>query len=219
MAPILMPFLAKAPIEKRKMVAAGLRDGANQVTSGQIEALKMLQNKWAEIVPNFRILCVSESNVVVPMWAHYADEQRGVVLEFAAVDEVDSAFLQARPVVYQDEVPSIASVDQWVSCLLGLDGVSYMDLFHEYLYVKTLDWVYEKEWRIVSTARPGETDTFQDYGFSPQELTGIYFGATCSENDRESIQALLAHGFEHVRSYRVALDYAQAKINFIDASG
>lgn len=66
-----------------------------------------LKEKWREIVPRFRILCLSELNDVTSMWNHYADEYRGVVLEFEAVDQLDSVFLVARLVTYQDVPPAI----------------------------------------------------------------------------------------------------------------
>ena len=37
------------------------------------------------MVPTFRILCLSELHDVTPMWQHYADAYRGVVLEFEAL--------------------------------------------------------------------------------------------------------------------------------------
>ena len=199
MAAILFPILMSASPELRQKVANGLRDELSVTTSGQVGALSLLKETWAKMVPTFRILCLSEVPDSAPMWAHYTDQHRGVVLEFSAVDELDSAFLTARPVVYQDDAPSIADTKQWVNCILGLGEVNYLDLFAEYQYVKTKGWEYEKEWRIVSSARPGDHELFHDYEFHPDELTGIYFGYRCSEDDRAELMALLTSGLEHTR--------------------
>lgn len=98
--------------------------------------------------------------------------------------------------------------------MLGQSESTYRDLFTEYLYMKTTAWAYEKEWRIVSGHRPGENELFSDYDFHPRELTGVYFGPKCPAEDRGDIQALLAHGLEHVRAYAVRADRQQARFTF-----
>lgn len=214
--PILSALLRvalRATPEVRRAMAAELRTGIGMPTSGQIESLLALKDMWKEMVPTFRVLCVSELHNVTPMWLHYADEYRGVVLEFSAIDELDSAFLMARPVIYQDSPPAIADVDTWVNAMLG-QGVSYENLFTKYQYVKTSAWSYEKEWRIVSGKRPGESGLFGDYGYHPHELTGIYFGPKCSTRNREDLLALLAHGLEHVQAQDAVPDSQQARFVF-----
>lgn len=212
----LLQAARRATPEVRRTMANQLRQAESLgiPTPGQIEAFAALKDMWKEMVPTFRVLCLSELNDVTPMWQHYSDGYKGVVLEFSAVDELDSAFLVARPVQYQDTPPAIADPNQWVSCMLGQGGSTYRDLFTEYEYVKTNAWSYEKEWRIVSGARPGESGLFGDYGFHPHELTGIYFGPKSSAEDRSDLLALLGHGLEHVRAHEAFLDSQQAKIAF-----
>ena len=212
----LLRVAMRATPEVRQTMASELRQSKSLgiPAPGQIQSFVALKDMWKEMVPTFRVLCLSELNDVAPMWQHYADGYKGVVLEFSAVDELDSAFLVARPVQYQDTPPAIADPDQWVSCMLGQGGSTYHDLFTEYEYVKTNAWSYEKEWRIVSWARPGESGLFEDYGFNPRELTGIYFGPKCSIEDRSDLLALLGHGLEHVRAHEAFLDSQQARIAF-----
>jgi hypothetical protein len=119
--------------DERQRMANDIREGRD-VTPGQSAALRELKDLWTALVPTFRILCLSEANDVMPMWAHYADDSRGVVLEFFALKEVDSAFQVARPVVYRD-APSIASAEAWAKCFLREGDARYEDLFMEYLYV------------------------------------------------------------------------------------
>lgn len=174
--------------------------------------MKLLKDTWSAMVPTFRILCLSELNDVAPMWHHYADGYKGVVLEFFAVEDVDSAFQVARPVVYQD-TPSIAEAGAWISCMLSEGETRWQDLFMEYLYAKTPSWSYEKEWRVpVPGRRPDDSDLFRDYGFHPRELTGIYFGPKCPDGDRSDLLNLLSHGLEHVKVYEMIFDTRQARL-------
>ena len=210
--PMILWAAGHAPDARRRM-AGELREGVGGPTPGQAAALKSLKDAWSAMVPTFRILCLSELNDVAPMWNHYADKYQGVVLEFFAVEEVDSVFQVARPVVYQD-APSIADVGAWVRCMLGEDEARWQDLFIEYLYVKTPGWSYEKEWRVPvpGRRRSDDNELFGDYGFHPRELTAIYFGPKCPEQDREDLLKLLAHALEHVKAYQMDFVTRQARI-------
>jgi len=203
--------LVQFPLEQRRLMARALREVTGP-TPGQVSVLADLREKWRELVPTFRILCLSELRDVTPMWSHYADQYRGVVLEFSPVYE-DSPFLVARPVVYQDDPPAIADPYVWADRMIGQLG--YADLFMQYQYIKRTAWSYEKEWRIVVPgARPGETGMSAEYGFNRRDLTGIYFGSRCSETDRSDLLALLAHGLEHVRAYEAVANVLQGEFMF-----
>ena len=199
----------------RQVMVSNLRKGIQPSTSASMQAFTPLKEMWTKIVPTFRILCLSELNDITPMWLGYADEYKGVVLEFSPVDELGSAFLSARPVIYQDTLPAIADVNSWVNCALGQGGLTYEYLFTEYLYVKTNVWSHEKEWRIAMLgARPGESGFFGDYAFDPCDLTGIYFGPKCSKEDRLDLLALLTHGLENVLAYEAFPDSHHARFRF-----
>ena len=209
--PLIRSAMRRGP-EARRRMATELREGVGGPTPGQAAALKLLKDTWSAMVPTFRILCLSELNDVAPMWNHYADGYKGVVLEFFAVKDMDSAFQVARPVVYQD-APSIAEASAWVSCMLSEGETRWQDLFMEYLYVKTPSWSYEKEWRIpVPGRRPDDSELFGDYGFHPRELTGIYSGPRCPNGDRSDLLNLLSHGLEHVTMSETIFDTRQARL-------
>lgn len=209
---LLVRLAIRASLDDRRAMASEFRRRMGS-TPGQAEALRELKDTWRAMVPTFRVLCLSELNDVTSMWYHYADKYQGVVLEFFAVEEVDSAFQIARPVVYQDTPPSIADATAWVSCMLGEGEKNYGDLFTEYLYVKTCAWSYEKEWRIPAPGRrPDDSELFGDYGFHPRELTAIYFGPNCPDADRTDLLALLTHGLEHVQAHQMSFDIPQARL-------
>lgn len=210
----LLRVARRATPDVRRAMAEQLRQSVGVPTAGQVQSLAAVKDMWRNMVPTFRVLCLSELNNVTSMWLHYADAYKGIVLEFSAIDELDSPFLLARPVIYQDGPTAIAGADAWVSWMLGQGTSTDWDLFSEYQYAKTNAWSYEKEWRIVSGARPDETGLFADYPFYTRELTGIYFGSKCSTEDRAELLSLLAQGLEHVSAYEASLDDQQARFSF-----
>lgn len=204
---------------EREAIANEFRTKEKAVpTEGQIQALEGIKQMWRDTVPMSRVLCLSERNDVTSMWNHYADSYRGVVLQFEAFDEVDSALLMARPVIYQDDAPAIANAKEWALCLLGTSEIKYEELLTELQYVKTTDWSYEREWRVVSMARPGETGRIGDYGFYPRELAGICFGPKCSKEDRDVLSALLTQGLEHVRIREAVRDDKVGRFKIVPVS-
>jgi cell division protein ZapA (FtsZ GTPase activity inhibitor) len=207
----LTMLMQKAGPEARKEFAAELRKKRDRNSYPAMQAMK---DQWRQMVPSFRILCMSEKNDVPPMWSHYAADYRGMVLEFSAVDEVDSALLLARPVVYQDEPAAIADADKWAECILR-EGAEFVDLLRDFQYTKKTAWAYEKEWRVSQMgSRSGETAAFADYGFNPMELTGVYLGPRSSQADKDDVRALLIGDLSHVKTYEASLDQRRLQINF-----
>ena len=194
--------LDSASSDERKRFVDDFRREPLGTSSGQIDAIEALREHWRNVVPRLRVLCLAETNDVTPMWFHYADRYKGAVLEFESIDELDSCFLVARPVIYQDARPTIEEAREWVRCLLGPSQTTTLQLLKKYQYTKTMSWAYEREWRIVSGARSDDTAQFADYSFDPRELSRVFFGSRCSEADQTALQSLLSNGLEHVSCYR-----------------
>lgn len=199
--------------ERKKFVRDFHRETAD-TTHGQNDTFDALKQHWRNVVPRLRVLCLSELNDVTPMWLHYADEYKGAVLEFESIDEIDSCFLVARPVIYQDAPPAIADARTWVRCLFGQTQTTLVDLLTEYQYTKAMSWAYEREWRIVSSARSGDTALFTDYTFHPRELSRVFFGPQCSGADQSAILLLLSNGLEHVSWYEAVVGAEDGRFTF-----
>lgn len=75
------------------------------VGPGASIAIEDMKNMWRGMLNDRRILCLSESATIPPMWNHYADGYKGVVIEFECIDELDSAWLIAKPINYTNEMP------------------------------------------------------------------------------------------------------------------
>ena len=149
------------------------------------------------------------------MWLHYANSYQGAVLKFECVDQLDGAFLVARPVSYQDTPPAIADKQVWARCMLGRGEKTYYDLFTEYQYVKTHRLVIRTRVanRVASAWPRANLGLFADYEFYPRELTGIYLGMCCSEEDQTDILSLLTHGLEHVLAYRARARRSRSEVH------
>jgi hypothetical protein len=126
------------------------------------------------------------------MWLHYADRYTGAVIEFSCSDELDSAWLGARPVRYLDAISDTFTPDGWARFLMMEQRQMMEALLDEATYTKAADWSYEREWRVTSWKRPTDTGLFTDYGFQPAEVSAVYLGPMMATTDKEAFIAAAA---------------------------
>ncbi|WP_421261378.1 DUF2971 domain-containing protein [Aeromonas jandaei] len=117
-----------------------LRDIAERYeTSLLINALE----GYRKIKNDLGVLSLTECPLNLLMWAHYADEHKGVVVELDYTHEslfkISSGgkeFSTLKAVKYQNE---------------KVAGVPFPDKVVESLLTKSPEWEYEKEWRFIRT--------------------------------------------------------------------
>lgn len=128
------------------------------------------------------------------MWSHYADNHRGVCIEFRPVEEEhDKFYYQAVKVIYpKDNAPP------------QLNFYGYRDNPDEWavkcLSTKALHWEYEGEWRIIDVRNgPGKK-------YIPQGLiSSVILGCRIEQDDRDLIMKLAS-------SYPTPITMYQARI-------
>ncbi len=176
-----------------------------QIRAGSLNAsnrLEELNEAWQELLPQMRILCFSTEKDIMPMWATYGDNHKGVALEFHPQISTDSPWLLARPVTYTDEPMAIATPMEWTKFILGIEKFDKSIIFERYGTVKTKSWSFQKEARFFSFMRANETGLESDYKFFATDLKAIYFGYNAEEKDIEILCDLIAHDFSHVKPFR-----------------
>lgn len=126
--------------------------------------LQELRTQWEKTVTELRVICLTKHYDVSVMWAHYADEHRGIVIGLECADSSHGmAWLMAKKVTYTNEPPPFSS----------LEGLAYFylndrtaDMFEENCFVKAKDWVHEREWRALTHKREYEEGLFSDWGYA-----------------------------------------------------
>jgi len=174
---------------QRRQLLDGLT-GTENIRGTAAGALDELREMWRGFVPDFRILCLTESPSHVAMWHHYADRYRGAVLQFRCIEQLDSAWFAARQVKYPVEKPSVYTADGWASLLTMPRELSVRQIIDISALTKSADWSYEKEWRVTTFKRDDDVGHFSDYPFHRSELAGIYLGPHIGAADRKQLIAL-----------------------------
>lgn len=142
--------------------------------------IKDVQQDIERLRDKIRVACFSE-NVESPlMWAHYADLHQGFCIEYES-DLIEFPFSQMiLPVFYDSN-----RYDATNTVIAGDENT----LLNPY-FVKSKDWSYENEWRIIITeeifSKLGHIADFSD------KITGIYLGLEIEKKHSKEMQEIVS---------------------------
>lgn len=161
--------------------------------------IKSLENR----LENIGIFSLSETDIDMLMWTHYANEHKGLALGFEVVD--DSILANDRhclAVNYSDELPKFEPKELTSTLHFEFDGneasinaqVPFDDpIFRRCVSTKPTYWRYEKEWRYID-----ETDGLHAF---PGKLMEVTFGLRCTEENRLKFKSLAIDNFDYPISF------------------
>jgi hypothetical protein len=156
--------LSEEPPEKRECIKSDLISLQNKIH----EDLAVSSSKT--FAKNFKLCSFSERNDSIVMWAHYASNHKGFCAEYD-LEKIPSRDYRRRllyPVIYSDQM-----FDATEFFMKEKEDTSLNILrWHLAALVKSRDWDYEKEWRLVF---PYEVcDSERTYVMGKPKM--IYFG-------------------------------------------
>lgn len=136
------------------------------------------------------VLCLSRPIDEILLWSHYADEHRGIALQF---NSWRSIFLGAIEVDYEKKYPGFRPnepnmfVKARVAVLTKYEG-----------------WQYEGEWRLWDSIEgPGVRK------FHPDALVGVVFGLETSDDDKVEVRRwLTGRSIRFFQCYRDKMSYS-----------
>jgi hypothetical protein len=135
----------------------------------------LLKVRWAEI----GIACFTEENNNILMWSHYANGHQGFCLEFDTklypFKSTDKKSL--LKIMYSENYPPLSLTDI---------PDNLPSITQDQLGIKSLNWQYEKEWRMFSNR--GNACIKYENG----ALSGIYFGCKINADDKKNIINILS---------------------------
>jgi hypothetical protein len=174
------------------------------------QAHKFYYASMKPLLDNVGILSLSGNKEHLAMWAHYADNHKGLVLEF----EKNHWFFNDL------KLPSYMQV------LHGLEKVTYIlrenrksinsneHLTKETFLTKSIDWEYEDEYRMSLYVETNEQ--YLDgitVAFPNELLTAIYFGNQIDKEVKQYILDLASlDEWKHLRVFQMEIDEMAYKL-------
>lgn len=160
--------------EEIKAILNGER--ANKVPQELREHVRNGCREFCETNLNMGVLSLCEDYRNILMWSHYADEHRGICIEF---ERTNSNFLgdsdMTKPVKYLKSYPKIRAIDFMTPSSVSIN--------QKMLWTKSNDWEYEREWRMIS-------EIGNKIFPIPAKITSIIFGIRASQRSIDIIRKL-----------------------------
>lgn len=145
------------------------------------------------------ILSLSARRDSILMWSHYAQKHAGVCLEFRNITNMGNPTIPPLKVQYSETNPELnfAEVEGLID-RQDAEGEAARRMVVECIYLtKSVEWKYEKEWRIV--------DILGGRGFRAvrmDALSGVIFGCHTPEAEKERIKSQIEKSGAHPTLYQ-----------------
>ena len=114
------------------------------------------------------------------MWSHYADEHRGLCIEYDMSENVCS---HIKPVDYRR--PRGIKITELMQWKLRKSAEAEQNILNTYFFAKSPQWRYENEWRDIHPSNGVKQ--------APFRISGVYFGLRCDAAVRISIVKLFTN--------------------------
>ncbi len=180
---------------------------------------------YADVIgemPQFPTTCFSRSPLVVPMWAHYAENHQGLVIEFSE-EKIAKAFPKSRfgDVSYSDTPQQNLSNVLHMAFALAKPRYTYFlrgGVFNAAYFTKASCWSYEHERRmVVQDEKTREVDGLCLLDVPLDCVTGI----VCGSRSAEGTKSKLIKKTEEIgcRYFELRIGKTSAIPYFVDAEG
>lgn len=133
-----------------------------------IKLQKELQGDWEDFRKEIAVCCFTETFDNLPMWSHYANDYKGICLEYD-INELHSYMVSA--INYTDNL--VNAMENLTPEEFEKDlPLSMLVAAVKSVYSKQSQWSYEREWRIVLSA-DSEEERYIDMPVPKSIYTGF----------------------------------------------
>lgn len=122
------------------------------------------------VINSLGIICLSESYDNVLMWAHYSNKHTGICVEYDFTNVDEMLLSSLLPVEYKKERPIVTNDLYKDKKKLSFNLLSSS-------YIKSKDWKYEKEWRILLPLKYLD----ENLNYKSPKITKVFFGLNVEE--------------------------------------
>jgi hypothetical protein len=171
--------------------------------------IRQLQSQLEQIMLYSGVVCFSHHANNQRMWATYADNHSGAVIEFTTSREKFSFSDHLMPVLYTK-----SRLDVCPSQFLSDEMVLNQWLCGVFCCIKHLDWRDEGEWRLLMLADHEQSTESRLVSFERSAITRIFLGPRISEEDEDRIRRAADLQSPTVPVFKRIIDDQEAKEDF-----
>lgn len=163
---------------------------------------------------NTAMLCLTEDNANLLMWAHYAHNHTGGVIKYACLPKPrNGLFGSARQVRYTRDIPVFKFAEFFRGCEDAEKRRAMAEAFWDtYTLTKSDEWRYEKEWRLTLELEEPAKTVLVD--FACREVAAVYLGCRMPPKNQTEITALVKAEYPKAEIYTAAAHPAKFELVF-----
>lgn len=114
-----------------------------EIQSNMRKETKSLRSTFETMKSTMGVACLSESDDSLLMWAHYANNHRGMCVEYDLMEINTQLGFTPVPIIYSNDRVCFNTLNPATA------GDDTLALFIESITSKSEEWRYEREWRII----------------------------------------------------------------------
>ena len=134
----------------------------------------MIDEAYTDVLSKFRVCCFCQGFDNILMWSHYSNMHKGVCVKFDRAK--DELFNDVMPISYNEQLPKYNLVE------------GTLEDVRRTIYIKSKDWEYEKEMRIVKHIQQGVDNKVK---FKKKALCEVILGCRFPEYKKLAVQAII----------------------------
>ena len=188
-----------------KHAEAAINKGLHQDKKWLLKSDKYASRVVEEEIKNVRICCFTKTPRNQMMWANYADNHKGIVLQFRSsyMFDVDSGTFKGFEVDYYAKHISLKRYLKAMNETLSGDDAA----FSRFMYCsKSVEWAQEDEIRFFSN------HSYMNY--PERMLAGILLGSNCPSYREDLIRTVLSNWDEKPKVYKEDVSKSFIKMYF-----
>jgi hypothetical protein len=165
--------------------AASIRDADTALFNGKHKDkafIKDCERSIEEVIlqhgQKLGVFCLSETPSSVSMWAHYASNHKGAVVEFDCSKLLDDrGVIRSFPVIYSNSLPTLR---EYLEAVRSKDPSDFSKMF---FCRKSIEWKREEEWRFFTEPLDRHLD------LPARAITRVILGYRMPAETRDLIEA------------------------------
>lgn len=181
-------------LEEQMSMEEFIRSASEQIGISEHRAFMALKYYFGTLQRRhgngYKIACFSETNLSLPMWAYYANNHRGICLEYD-VHRLSSEYQKLR----------------MAFCKVHYSEHRPRDLYGEYsLVVKSSQWAHEHEWRIICKSKENLIEV--------PCLSAVYLGMRFDREKVDDVISAIKNSGKDIRLFYCTADQERYALKF-----
>ncbi len=210
----LMHSAMKSASEEKRQEVKNMPQNDVWNLAGLVESHDILLTDLKTQIESVGIFCASKTPNNHLLWAHYAEDHTGAVIEFSPNLEKDSMFRLTEEVIYSNERPHLytSPKDFMEKSLLWKTNDIITDYHKRITLTKSLHWSYEEELRLIMH-KPVGVLADEKIGFYNEELKSLYIGCRMSDETANELITMARVRNPLIEIYKMIPDRYEYKLN------